>query len=125
VKSVRDSHLNLPNYSSLKLVYTNYGSTLTELITKTNMHSVNFFAEGLVNLIGFEKSGNGSTVSGLAQMNQFWSKKINAKGLFINDGSGLSRSNAMSPSHYVEMLKYIYKSKFSGSKWFINCRKIC
>lgn len=111
VKSVRDSHLNLPNYSSLKLVYTNYGSTLTELITKTNMHSVNFFAEGLVNLIGFEKSGNGSTESGLAQMNQFWSKKINAKGLFINDGSGLSRSNAMSPSHYVEMLKYIYKSK--------------
>jgi D-alanyl-D-alanine carboxypeptidase/D-alanyl-D-alanine-endopeptidase (penicillin-binding protein 4) len=111
VKSVRDSHLNTPNYNTLKLVYTNYGSTLSEIITKTNLHSVNFFAEGLVNLVGFEKTGNGSTDSGLNQMNQFWSKKINSKGLFINDGSGLSRSNAMSPSHYVEMLRYIYKSK--------------
>jgi len=111
VKAVRDAHLTPPNYSTLKLVYTNYGSTLSEIITKTNMHSVNFFAEGLVNLVGFEKTGNGSTESGLNQMNQFWSKKINSKGLYINDGSGLSRSNAMSPSHYVEMLRYIYKSK--------------
>ncbi|MFM7667373.1 MAG: D-alanyl-D-alanine carboxypeptidase/D-alanyl-D-alanine-endopeptidase [Bacteroidota bacterium] len=111
VKAVRDAHLIPPNYSTLKLVYTNYGSTLSEIITKTNMHSVNFFAEGLVNLVGFEKTGNGSTESGLNQMNQFWSKKINSKGLFINDGSGLSRSNAMSPSHYVEMLRYIYNSK--------------
>jgi D-alanyl-D-alanine carboxypeptidase/D-alanyl-D-alanine-endopeptidase (penicillin-binding protein 4) len=45
-------------------------------------------------------------------MDNFWSKKINCKGLFIKDGSGLSRNNAMSPSHYVEMLKYIYQSKY-------------
>lgn len=110
-KSVRDFHLTPPNYNSLNLVYTNYGSTLSEIITKTNMHSVNFFAEGLLNLVGYEKTGNGSTNNSLNQMNQFWSKKINSKGLFINDGSGLSRSNAMSPSHYVEMLRYIYNSK--------------
>jgi D-alanyl-D-alanine carboxypeptidase/D-alanyl-D-alanine-endopeptidase (penicillin-binding protein 4) len=76
------------------------------------MHSVNFFAEGLVNLIGYEKTGLGTTDNGLQQIESFWAKKINTKGLFIKDGSGLSRNNAMSPSHYVEMLNYIYKSKY-------------
>ena len=111
-KSVRKEDLKSPNYVSLKLVYTHLGSPLLDIIKKTNMHSVNFFAEGLVNLIGYEKTGLGTTDNGLQQIESFWAKKINTKGLFIKDGSGLSRNNAMSPSHYVEMLNYIYKSKY-------------
>jgi len=109
-KSVRKDDLQPPTYSTLKIIYTHYGSTLIEIIKKTNLHSVNLFAEGLINLIAFEKTGIGSTDDGLNQIDNFWSKKINCKGLFIKDGSGLSRNNAMSPSHYVEMLRYIYKS---------------
>jgi len=109
-KSVRKDNLKSPNYSNLKNIYTHYGSPLIEIIKKTNLHSVNLFAEGLINLIAYEKTSDGSTDSGLNQLDNFWSKKINCKGLFIKDGSGLSRNNAMSPSHYVEMLKYIYKS---------------
>jgi D-alanyl-D-alanine carboxypeptidase/D-alanyl-D-alanine-endopeptidase (penicillin-binding protein 4) len=107
---VRKDDLQPPTYSTLKIIYTHYGSTLIEIIKKTNLHSVNLFAEGLINLIAFEKTGIGSTDDGLNQIDNFWSKKINCKGLFIKDGSGLSRNNAMSPSHYVEMLRYIYKS---------------
>jgi D-alanyl-D-alanine carboxypeptidase/D-alanyl-D-alanine-endopeptidase (penicillin-binding protein 4) len=111
-KSVRNDDLKTPNYSSLKNIYTFYGVPLLEIIKKTNIHSVNLFAESLINIIGYEKTGDGSTDNGLNQLESFWSKKINCKGLFIKDGSGLSRNNAMSPSHYVEMLKYIYKSKY-------------
>jgi D-alanyl-D-alanine carboxypeptidase/D-alanyl-D-alanine-endopeptidase (penicillin-binding protein 4) len=75
------------------------------------MKSVNLFAEGLICLIGYQKTGFGSTEEGLKQVEKYWSTKMNLAGLFLKDGSGLSRSNGISADHFCALLKAMNVSK--------------
>jgi D-alanyl-D-alanine carboxypeptidase/D-alanyl-D-alanine-endopeptidase (penicillin-binding protein 4) len=77
------------------------------------MRSVNLFAEHMLNLIGYEKRKNGSTSTGLSVLENYWSSRINTDGLYINDGSGLSRSNAISAAHFTQLLKYMHSSTYA------------
>jgi D-alanyl-D-alanine carboxypeptidase/D-alanyl-D-alanine-endopeptidase (penicillin-binding protein 4) len=77
----------------------------------TNLKSVNLFAEELVCWIGFHKNGNGSTENGINYVDKFWDSRINTAGLFLKDGSGLSRTNAISAEHFCELLKHMHHSK--------------
>lgn len=99
------------SYSSRTLLATHQGETLSEIVKETNFRSVNLFAEHMVSLIGYEKTGNGSTSSGLSVLENHWKSKFDADGLHLNDGSGLSRSNAISAAHFVGMLKTMHSSK--------------
>ena len=104
------------NYSkTFKLLFTHRGQKLIDIARLTNMKSINLFAEGLVCLIGYEKNGNGSTESGIKEIEKYWSTRINTKGLILKDGSGLSRSNGISASHFCELLKYMNTSKFKDA----------
>jgi D-alanyl-D-alanine carboxypeptidase/D-alanyl-D-alanine-endopeptidase (penicillin-binding protein 4) len=44
-------------------------------------------------------------------MYTYWKSKINTKGLYLKDGSGLSRSNAVGAGHFCELLYQMSKSK--------------
>jgi serine-type D-Ala-D-Ala carboxypeptidase/endopeptidase (penicillin-binding protein 4) len=103
------------NYSNAKLILTHYGPSLQEIATLTNMKSINFFAEQILCLIGYEEKGDGSTETSISTLENFWKEKINIKGCHITDGSGLSRSNAVSASHFCELLSYMNKSKMAKS----------
>jgi serine-type D-Ala-D-Ala carboxypeptidase/endopeptidase (penicillin-binding protein 4) len=103
------------DYASRKLIYIHEGEKLIDIIKITNMRSINLFAEHMICLIGYEKTGDGSTASGLRTLNNYWRNNINVAGLHVNDGSGLSRSNAISANHYVELLNFMKKSKHSDS----------
>jgi D-alanyl-D-alanine carboxypeptidase/D-alanyl-D-alanine-endopeptidase (penicillin-binding protein 4) len=84
-----------------------------------NHKSVNLFAECLVKQVAYEKIGVGSTVAGLKIISDFWSNKgIDTGGLFMDDGSGMSRSNAISPRQVAGILKYMKTSKSSAA--FMN-----
>jgi D-alanyl-D-alanine carboxypeptidase/D-alanyl-D-alanine-endopeptidase (penicillin-binding protein 4) len=113
-KAVRRDHIDTDNIYKLgfKLLFTQQGEKLSDIIRLTNMRSINLFAEGLVCLVGYEKTGNGSTESGLKEIEKYWSNHINTNGLFIKDGSGLSRSNGMSAYHFCELLRVTNKSGF-------------
>lgn len=93
-----------------KLIYTHTGQSVLSIASHTNMKSVNLFAEELLCLSGYKLTGNGSTESSLKQLEKFWSNKIDFKGLYIKDGSGLSRSNAISAKHFCSLLNEMYKS---------------
>ena len=111
-KTVRLNHLSKPNYEQgLKLLFQQNSKTIKEIAFWTNFKSVNLFAEGLVNLLGFYSNGDGSTNSGLKIIGDFWKDKINTSNLILNDGSGLSRLNAISAQHFCELLKYMSTSK--------------
>lgn len=112
-KSVRQLDMIQKNRysSSYSLLFTHQGQRIIDIATLTNMKSINLYAEGLVCLIGYKLSGNGSTEEGLKQMESYWNKRLNWNGLYIKDGSGLSRSNAISASHFCELLKLMSTSK--------------
>ena len=87
--------------------------TLFELIKLTNLHSINLYAEHLINHIGLKQNGVGSTISGTEAMLSFWRKSgIDVEGMSIFDGSGLSRFSVLTSKQLVDVLIYMHqKSK--------------
>ena len=112
-KSVRQLDMIQKNrYStSYTLIYTHKGKTIQEIANLTNLKSINLFAEGLLCLVGYKQAGNGSTEEALKQVEKYWSAKFGFGGIFLNDGSGLSRSNGISASSFVDLLKAMSLSK--------------
>ncbi len=95
---------------NFQLLYTQNGPSILSIATQTNMTSVNLFAEELLCLIGYTVSEDGSTENSLAQLEKYWEKKFDCSGLYIKDGSGLSRTNAISSKHFCDLLSEMYKS---------------
>jgi D-alanyl-D-alanine carboxypeptidase/D-alanyl-D-alanine-endopeptidase (penicillin-binding protein 4) len=93
------------------LIFKHKSPTVASIAYWTNLKSVNLFAEALVCWIGFYKNGNGSTENGITYIDKFWDSRINTAGLFLKDGSGLSRTNAISAEHFCELLKHMHQSK--------------
>jgi D-alanyl-D-alanine carboxypeptidase/D-alanyl-D-alanine-endopeptidase (penicillin-binding protein 4) len=98
-------------YATKQLIYTHHGKTVGSIAWWTNMKSVNLFAESLLCLVGYGTNGVGTTDNSLDKLDAFWRDKINTKGLYINDGSGLSRSNGISADHFCQLLKYMTRAK--------------
>ena len=63
-----------------------------------------------MNQLGYSKTANGSTESSIRVLEDFWAQKIDLSGMILKDGSGLSRSNAISANHFCQLLTYMYKS---------------
>jgi D-alanyl-D-alanine carboxypeptidase/D-alanyl-D-alanine-endopeptidase (penicillin-binding protein 4) len=81
---------------------------LSKIVEVLNHKSVNLYAEHLIKQIAFEKTGVGSTAEGLKIILDFWKgKRIDTRGMFMEDGSGLSRANVVSPRQLAEILKYM------------------
>ncbi|MCS7078323.1 MAG: D-alanyl-D-alanine carboxypeptidase/D-alanyl-D-alanine-endopeptidase [Bacteroidia bacterium] len=96
------------------LIYRHLSPKLKYLILHTHLKSINLYAEALLKTIGKKKLGVGSTEAGCKAITQHWqSKGIDMKGVFINDGSGLSRSSAICAKKFVEILQVIY-----AEPWF-------
>lgn len=95
----------------LKIIYTHYSPSITSIINRTNQHSVNLFAEHLLCQISVKRSGYGSTYNGSLIAQAYWKSKLGSNnGLFMTDGSGLSRSNAVSAEFLVNLLAYMKTS---------------
>ena len=82
---------------------------LKEIVSITNLKSMNLYAEVLFRQSGLEL--NKEVVNPADIISGFWSGKINTEGFFIEDGCGLSRSNAFSAGNLVSLLSYMKKSK--------------
>jgi D-alanyl-D-alanine carboxypeptidase/D-alanyl-D-alanine-endopeptidase (penicillin-binding protein 4) len=99
---------------------TTYSPPLIDLIRVTNHESVNLFAEHLLKHLAYLKKGIGSTQEGIRIMTDFWKNKgIDTRGLFVCDGSGLSRFNALTTRQMVQILAYM-KNKSLYSDLFFN-----
>ncbi len=102
-----------------KMITTTRSPKLTSIIKLTNMHSINLYAEHLTNHIGVFKYRSGDTGSGTQATTLFWKdNKLDIDGMYIGDGSGLSRFNAITAKQLVGVLKHMYKSE--NKKIFMN-----
>jgi serine-type D-Ala-D-Ala carboxypeptidase/endopeptidase (penicillin-binding protein 4) len=110
---------SLGNYfeSDRKGVFITKSPTVSQIVYWTNLISNNLYAEHLLKHIGVKKYGDGSVFSSTLAVTKYWgSKGIDMAGFYMNDGSGLSRSNAITASQLVGVLAYMkLKSKYSKS----------
>lgn len=94
---------------------------LKEIVNRTNLFSINLYAELLMAHIGHKKSGLASTKAGIKATNIFWeSKGLNIQPLFISDGSGLSRENAVNSKFLVNMMSYMYLNSKLKESFFTS-----
>ncbi|WP_346863310.1 D-alanyl-D-alanine carboxypeptidase/D-alanyl-D-alanine-endopeptidase [uncultured Draconibacterium sp.] len=104
------------NQKDLKTIYIQESPTLAEIGEVLNHESVNLFAEHFLNQIAVEKMGTGNREEAIQLIKEFWdSKGISIEYLFMEDGSGLSHFNAVSPVFFTQLLKFM-----SNNEAFVN-----
>ena len=79
IKVTNEKNIKKPTYNDSTLLFTYEGERIKSIIKYTNTYSVNFFAEGLVQLVGYIESGNGTTSRGLKDIKKYWSNKFSLK----------------------------------------------
>lgn len=96
--------------SSLERI-THTTSAMRQSILITNKRSQNFYAEQILKTLGAQIHGNGSTEAGIDVMHNFMNKKLglHRNEYHIEDGSGLSRGNRLSPRMITSLLSYMTK----------------
>jgi serine-type D-Ala-D-Ala carboxypeptidase/endopeptidase (penicillin-binding protein 4) len=96
------------NKNQIQIIYIHESPKLEEIVKLLNHESVNLFAEHLVLQIAAEKTVLGNREQGLKLVRESWhSKGIDTHNLFIEDGSGLSHFNAVSPAQINSILIYM------------------
>ncbi|MFA5297385.1 MAG: D-alanyl-D-alanine carboxypeptidase/D-alanyl-D-alanine-endopeptidase, partial [Lutibacter sp.] len=88
-----------------------FSPPLSEIIDQTNLHSVNLFAEHFLDQCGLKLIGSAETEDGAKAIMAFWKEKgMDVQGMSQNDGSGLSRNDAVTPRQMVFLLNYMKKN---------------
>lgn len=91
-----------------KTFFTWLSPKLSDIVRKANTESVNLYCEAIVRAVAVKQSGVGSNEEGVKSIARFWQTKgINTEGLFMQDGSGLSPRNGISPIQLATMLRAV------------------
>ncbi|MCU0391185.1 MAG: D-alanyl-D-alanine carboxypeptidase/D-alanyl-D-alanine-endopeptidase [Thermoflexibacter sp.] len=100
-----------PLNKNRKSFHKHLSAPLKEIVLLTNTKSVNIYAESMLKMIGLHRKNKGTTEAGREAMIEFLEeKKINTNGLFMEDGSGLSHYNALTPEQLTQVLKIAHQS---------------
>ncbi len=79
---------------------------LANIAARTNLNSVNTFAENLLKTIGSCVKGEGSTAAGNEAIKEHWKKLgLDVDGMFLYDGSGLSPVNRLTAYQLARVLQ--------------------
>jgi len=96
--------------------HTRKSPSLSKIVYWTNLLSVNLYAEHLLRAVAKRRYKDGSNFSGTVAITKYWDTQgVVTSGMHIHDGSGLSRHNAISAKHLVDVLSIMNKSKYSRS----------
>ena len=81
---------------------------LPDIVNMANHESVNLYCEAILRAVGLKQSGVGTNEEGVKSIVRFWQTKgIDTEGLFMQDGSGLSPRNGITPLQLASMLRSI------------------
>jgi D-alanyl-D-alanine carboxypeptidase/D-alanyl-D-alanine-endopeptidase (penicillin-binding protein 4) len=92
-----------------------YSPTLSKIIKQTNHHSLNLFAEAIHRQLGKKVKNTGSTAAGNEVLNDFLAKlNLPKNSYFINDGSGVSPGNSITPSSMAKFLVAMKRKNYQA-----------
>jgi D-alanyl-D-alanine carboxypeptidase/D-alanyl-D-alanine-endopeptidase (penicillin-binding protein 4) len=95
------------------VVLLRHSSPLADDLTVINKKSQNLHAEVLLKALGAKAEGEGSAAAGGRAIAAFLKQKgLPAEGLQVEDGSGLSSGNRVSPATLAAVLSWIRKQPF-------------
>lgn len=101
------------NPENRKMVAVYKSPTLSDIIYYTNQRSDNSLAEALLKTVGFQKIGDQTSESGRIVVNNHLKDiAFDTEGLSYIDGSGLSRSNKVTPIAQVKYLTSLMNQKY-------------
>ncbi len=84
---------------------THYSPLFFDIIYRTNLHSVNSYAESLIKSISLSDQDQGSLNGGIETLKNFWqSNGMNTEQMVLYDGSGLSPSNRITADQLMTVL---------------------
>jgi D-alanyl-D-alanine carboxypeptidase/D-alanyl-D-alanine-endopeptidase (penicillin-binding protein 4) len=107
--------------NDFQTLYIQQSPPLAEIIKVLNYESVNLIAEHLLKQLAFEKNGVGNREAGIKIVKEFWQSKGVATDYFLmEDGSGLSHFNLVSPSFFTSVLKYMATKSSNKSAFLIS-----
>ncbi|TND06533.1 MAG: D-alanyl-D-alanine carboxypeptidase / D-alanyl-D-alanine-endopeptidase (penicillin-binding protein 4) [Bacteroidetes bacterium] len=87
---------------------------LSDIIKHTLTKSDNMYTECLLKTLSLKAVKTGDDEEGISMVKNFWqSKGLNTEALFMNDGSGLSRSNAVTTTQLAKAMQIA-----SRQTWF-------
>jgi len=104
--------------STLKLFVTGaaleiFGKPIIPEITITNLMSINWRSSRIRRKIGGEIYQKSTTTAGAKAIIEFWKTKgIDTRGMYLDDGNGLSRNDAISPRQLVDVLYVMQSSQY-------------
>lgn len=104
----------------VKTLIRHFSPRLSKIIERNLYRSVNLYSEALVHTLGKTEKNEGSTEKGLEAIEEYWrGQGIDMGAGFLEDGSGLSSKNAVSPEL---MSSILYKvSQLPQFETFQNC----
>ena len=87
---------------------------LVETLDVTNKRSQNFYAESLFKLVGARVCGEGTWQAGARAVSDFLVRRVGWQRdrFHIADGSGMSRSNTVSPRQFTALLQYMFRQRW-------------
>ncbi len=98
------------------LVAEHFSPTIDEIMRSCMMRSDNLFAESMLRTYGKVKGGDGSTTDAAAREREMWEEReMPLDDVVIIDGSGLSRSNRVTPDFMTAVLKSMSSNPYYAS----------
>ncbi len=92
--------------SALTYLDTLASPPLTQIVDKTNTKSVNTYAEAMLKMLGKQLKKEGGTKAGAEAVTDYWAEQgLDMEGFVMEDGSGLSRFNGITPKQMVDILR--------------------
>lgn len=97
----------------LKTIAIHRSKPLSELLKPVLQDSNNIYADSLIKVLGLQRYQQGSFQAGVLAVQDILAKNLGfeAAGVRLQDGSGLSRYNAISPNHLARILYGMYQNK--------------
>lgn len=86
-------------------LYKHQSPPLSIIVERTNIKSVNLYCETLLRALGKVKQDEGSVEAGLEVIEDYWkAKSVDFSGCYLEDGSGLSSKNVVTPQFMAQIM---------------------